>query len=103
MTAQDFFSSPDLQKLITDRKVDVNKEKHDREQALELYMKYGNEQLHQVHIGKKHVTEEQFRNVELSQLYPNDNTITQQKYKDLMVLMQFLLPRCKAVVKNIVC
>lgn len=64
--------------------------KYDREQVFDLFLKYDDEQLHRVYIGKKNVTEEQFRDLELSLLYPNGKTITAQKYNDLMSLMEFI-------------
>lgn len=106
MKTSDFFSSQDLQQQIVNRKIDINKDKinwlkartitHDKEQLFDLFLKFDDELLRRVHIGKKSVTEENFRDTELSLLYPNGKTITKQKYDDLMALIEFIPQKYRA-------
>lgn len=101
MEPNDFFTSQDLQILIVNRKVDEKKInwlktrtiKLDKEQLFYLYMFYDDELLRRVDIRKKNVTPQQFKETELSILYPHGNTITKAKYDDLMQLVTFIDPK----------
>lgn len=100
MQSSDFFSSNELQKLIVNRKVDVEKEKInwmkirtiklDKKNPFFLYILHDDGILHEVSIEKKNTTAEQFKDVKLSHLYPNGRTITNKKYEDLMQLVKYI-------------
>ncbi|XP_033229812.1 uncharacterized protein LOC117181350 isoform X2 [Belonocnema kinseyi] len=111
MEKNDFFSTQELEQLITNRKNDTENRKinwlsarvlkHDKEQLFSVYMIDNDNILHRLNIAKKNITEQEFGDVKLSLLYLNGNTITKKKYEDLIELCKFIPQKYRHFYKNL--
>lgn len=100
MSSQDFFSIKEMEQSITNRKVDVNKQKinwletHeillDKDQPNIIKMKRKiNDDFQSVNIAKLG-TETDFGNSNLVQLWPDGRALSKEKVKDLMSMLELI-------------
>lgn len=99
MQAEDFTSSYDLEKLIVNRKVDVQKGKinwfgfriirHEKDELFHINAEE-NGVSKIINIKKKGIDENIFRQLHMKCLYPDGKEICQKKYEDLMALLKFI-------------
>lgn len=108
MTSSDFFSSYELEQLITNRKKDVNGKKVSwlafrsiKCEKDKLFEYSVNNKSAQINIKKKSVEEELFKQTKLQELYPNGRAIDEKKFKDLMDLTKFIDPKYRPFYENL--
>lgn len=96
METTDFFSSSELEEIITNRKKDVEKNKINwhhirpiRYLKNDIFTLYLNDSI-TVNIQKKFVDKKEFTEHKLPILWPNGRAINAQKFNDLMQLLRFI-------------
>lgn len=101
MECLDFYSSTDLTNLITNRKITKQRIKinwHDidtiinyKNDIFSLHIKRkGDPFVHQIDIRRKHVTNNQFREIILEHTSLNGRFIKREKYNDLISMFRFI-------------
>lgn len=103
MEMADFKSVDNLLELITNRKVDIRKNKvnwlkfrrivYDKEQPMDIFGYDDEGTLQRINIKKKAISENAFDEAVVSLLYPFGRFITKAKYDDLQDLMESIEPR----------
>lgn len=100
MTSQDFFSVKEMENVITNRKVDINKEKiswllaheilleKNHPKVLKIKRKVGDE-FQVVNIAKTGM-ETDFKNITLGALWPNGRTLSKEKINDLKSMLDLI-------------
>lgn len=104
MTCHDFFSTSELEKLITNRKMSSNKSKvewlkiqwlhYEKSHLFTIYYKYSNNPYvlyDSVNIAKRNSVNLDFA-IRLDVLYPNGRKIDSKKKKDLLDLINYIPP-----------
>lgn len=99
MLPEDFFSSSDLEKMIINRKVDVQKSKinwfgfrkirYNKNDIFHIIAEQ-NGVWKSINIQRKGIDEATFCGADMDCLYPNGHDINQKKYEDLMDLLKFI-------------
>lgn len=103
LSSEDFFSVKELEKLITNRKVDVNKQKINWMETHEIRLEKSqpnilkmkrkmNDDFQSVDIAKGSANKIDFGRVELEPLWPNGRPLSKEKLKDLQEMME-LVPK----------
>lgn len=98
MQAADFFSTANLEKIIVNRKKDIDGRKINwfgframlySKNDLFIIKVQEDEIVKKFNIQRKHINEEIFESTEMDLLYPSGRPIDKLKYEDLMDLMKY--------------